>query len=68
MHAFGVNGLVTDILEVFRDELGHSGPRLLGLHSLVNLAHNEVAVLALQETLHHGVLAEDVHEVKEQGL
>ena len=68
MHAFGVNGLVTDILEVFRDELGQAGPRLLCLHALVNLAHDEVAVLALQETLHHGVLAEDVHEFKEQGL
>lgn len=68
MHAFGVNGLVTDILEVFRDELGQPGPRLLGLHALVNLAHDEVPVLAFQETLHHSVLAKDVHEFEEQGL
>lgn len=63
MHAFGVNGLVTDILEVFRDKLGQPGSRLLGLYALVDLAHDEVPVLALQETLHHGVLAQDVHEV-----
>ena len=68
MHAFGENGLVTDILEVFRDKLCESGPRLRGLHALVDLAHNEVPVLALEETFHHSVLAEDLQELKEEGL
>jgi hypothetical protein len=68
LQAFGENGLVTDILEVFRDKLGQSGPHLRGLQALVYLAHNEVPVLALEETFHHSVLAEDIQKLKKEWL